>query len=106
MKCPKCETESLKSNSIRGIEVDQCSQCKGVWFDEDELSKLIEEQASSGRVLKGSDSGMDRKGGNCPQDQTPLLRVYSKRNRSVVIDHCSTCKGVWLDGGEFQRLID
>ena len=106
MKCPKCETEDLKSTTIRGIEVDQCCECKGVWFDEDELTKLIDDQSAAGRALKGSESGLDRKSGKCPQDSTPLLRVYSKRNRSVVIDLCSSCKGVWLDGGEFQRLTE
>ena len=104
MNCPKCESGTLNKTVVRGVEVDQCGGCQGVWFDEDELSKLINDQGASGRALKGADSGLDRKTGKCPQDETPLIRVHSKRNRSVVIDHCSTCKGMWLDGGEFQRL--
>jgi Zn-finger nucleic acid-binding protein len=26
--------------------------------------------------------------------------------RSVEIDHCLSCKGVWLDGGELELLLD
>lgn len=106
MKCPKCEDAPLNSKVVRGIEVDRCESCRGVWFDEDELSKLISEQAASGRELKGNETGLDSKPGNCPHDGGLLLRVYSKRNRSIVMDHCSVCKGVWLDGGEFQRLTE
>ena len=106
MNCPKCENELLASTAIRGVEVDRCSRCHGVWFDEEELSALINDQAVGNRMLKGSDSGIDRQPGICPRDGTQLLRVYSKRNRAVVLDRCSECRGVWLDGGEFQRLND
>lgn len=106
MKCPKCEDAALQSTVVRGIELDRCESCRGVWFDEDELSKLIEDQSASGRELKGKETGLDRKPGKCPHDAAPLIRVYSKRNRAIVMDHCSSCKGVWLDGGEFQRLTE
>lgn len=39
----------------------------------------------------------------CPFDGEPLQVV----NRSgVEIDWCSTCKGVWLERGELDKLID
>jgi uncharacterized protein len=39
----------------------------------------------------------------CPFDATPLQVV----NRSgVEIDWCSSCKGVWLERGELDKLID
>lgn len=104
MKCPKCQDETLDSRVVRGVEVDRCPACQGVWFDEEELSKLIDDKAVGNSKLKGADKGQDRQPGVCPRDGTRLLRVYSKRNRSVVLDCCSECKGVWLDGGEFQRL--
>jgi Zn-finger nucleic acid-binding protein len=106
MKCPKCDDAVLHGTVVRGIELDRCESCRGVWFDEDELSKLIKDQGASGRELKGKETGLDSKPGKCPHDGAPLLRVYSKRNRAIVMDHCSACKGVWLDGGEFQRLTE
>ena len=104
MNCPKCSEQELSSQGLRGIELDRCSQCQGVWFDEAELGRLIDDQAVGGRSLGGRDSGLDRHPGQCPRDGTALLRVYSKWNRSVVLDRCPECRGVWLDGGEFQRL--
>lgn len=39
MKCPKCGG-ALNEVSFRGIRIDRCSSCSGVWLDEGELEKL------------------------------------------------------------------
>ena len=39
----------------------------------------------------------------CPVDQTPL--VMSDR-QGVEIDYCPTCRGVWLDRGELDKIIE
>jgi uncharacterized protein len=40
---------------------------------------------------------------NCPTDGTVL--VMSERS-GVEIDYCPTCRGVWLDRGELDRIIE
>jgi Zn-finger nucleic acid-binding protein len=39
----------------------------------------------------------------CPNDQTTL--VMSER-QNIEIDYCPTCRGVWLDRGELDKLIE
>jgi uncharacterized protein len=39
----------------------------------------------------------------CPVDKTPL--VMSER-QSIEIDYCPTCRGVWLDRGELDKIIE
>jgi Zn-finger nucleic acid-binding protein len=39
MECPKCGSE-LRKTSYRGIEVDRCSSCDGMWLDLHELDQL------------------------------------------------------------------
>jgi uncharacterized protein len=40
----------------------------------------------------------------CPQDRmTPLIIV--ERN-GIEIDYCPSCRGVWLDRGELEKLMD
>lgn len=39
----------------------------------------------------------------CPADQSTL--VMSER-KGVEIDYCPTCRGVWLDRGELDKIID
>lgn len=41
MNCPVCKIE-LKLSDRQGIEIDYCSQCRGVWLDRGELDKIIE----------------------------------------------------------------
>ncbi|MCB7136580.1 TFIIB-type zinc ribbon-containing protein [Cellulosimicrobium marinum] len=39
----------------------------------------------------------------CPTDQTVLVMAERK---GVEIDYCPTCRGVWLDRGELDKIID
>jgi uncharacterized protein len=39
----------------------------------------------------------------CPVDQATL--VMAQRN-GVEIDYCPTCRGVWLDRGELDKILE
>lgn len=39
----------------------------------------------------------------CPSDETTL--VMTERS-GIEIDYCPTCRGVWLDRGELDKIID
>ena len=39
MKCPKCGMELIEIE-YRGIKVDKCSECDGVWLDAGELESV------------------------------------------------------------------
>lgn len=39
MRCPKCGMELVEID-YRGLKVDQCSSCNGVWLDAGELDAL------------------------------------------------------------------
>jgi len=41
MNCPKCNI-ALSMTDRQGVEIDFCSQCRGVWLDRGELDKIIE----------------------------------------------------------------
>jgi Zn-finger nucleic acid-binding protein len=38
----------------------------------------------------------------CPNDQTTLAMM---ERQGIEIDYCPTCRGVWLDRGELDKLI-
>jgi Zn-finger nucleic acid-binding protein len=40
---------------------------------------------------------------NCPIDNTELLITD---RQGIEIDYCPKCRGVWLDRGELDKLID
>jgi hypothetical protein len=39
MKCPKCGMELIQID-YKGIEIDKCSECEGVWLDAGELEAV------------------------------------------------------------------
>ena len=40
---------------------------------------------------------------NCPIDNTTLAMV---ERQGVEIDYCPTCRGVWLDRGELDKIVE
>lgn len=40
---------------------------------------------------------------HCPLDQTAMIKEVA---HMVVLDRCPSCHGVWLDGGELDKLRD
>lgn len=47
MQCPVCKTVTLAMSEKKGIEIDYCPQCRGVWLDRGELEKIIERSADA-----------------------------------------------------------
>ena len=105
MNCPKCD-ECLSMVEVRGTQVDKCSACRGIWFDEKELETIMDVKPSELRPLSSrADNAYDRVRGKCPRDGHDLMRVCSTRNADVVVDVCPECRGLWLDGGELHKLL-
>jgi Zn-finger nucleic acid-binding protein len=109
MKCPKCE-EQLKEVPFQGVKIDSCSSCKGYWFEDGELRKAKDEKEES---LNWMDVDLWENEANfriskneilCPDCGMPLYEVnYGDSN--IKIDVCNVCEGMWLDEGEFRKII-
>lgn len=104
MRCPKCFGGTLERLELAGIEVDRCAQCQGVWLDEYELDDLLDLDPTELQALLDAPraaGSLDDQPASCPRDGAALRRL---RQRTVVLDCCPQCKGLWLDAGEFRRL--
>ncbi len=53
MKCPKCGAD-LNEVTFRGIKIDRCLNCDGVWLDDGELEKLAgtEDDSTIGNIIE------------------------------------------------------
>lgn len=107
MKCPKCRSETLADFKVEQVSVDRCSACDGIWFDAEELGVLLAEDAKQVASLRRGNLHEELAGkkGACPRDGEELLRVYSAVDKTVILDACPDCGGIWLDGGEFEKLF-
>jgi Zn-finger nucleic acid-binding protein len=44
--CPKCQVKKLTEIKKRGVTLDYCTNCKGLFFDETELDRVLEGQSA------------------------------------------------------------
>ena len=103
MHCPKCRSV-MEPVTHGGIQVDRCTDCRGIWFDLLERERLTglsgSEQIDSGdRTVGACYDSVERI--DCPVCETPLIRMVDAVQRHVRFEACKTCNGVFLDAGEF-----
>ncbi|KOR32856.1 hypothetical protein TI05_04670 [Achromatium sp. WMS3] len=106
MDCPVCKNEKLHVVLTRqGVEVDACHHCNGVWLDKGEIyyfsknvSKIHQEittkypKAHQGKKLS-------------PKNKQPMIE-FALESSGISIDYCLESNGIWLDGGEIEKLND
>lgn len=69
MFCPHCKDTQLVMSERKGIEIDYCPQCRGVWLDRGELDKMIEKSLAE-----------EQQNAPAPQYQNPdNQRQYDQR---------------------------
>ena len=54
MKCPVCKDVTLLMSEKRGVEIDYCPECRGIWLDRGELDKLIEKEEKTYQEARGN----------------------------------------------------
>ena len=100
--------ETLDQEGVRySVWIDECLLCRGIWFDEEELSHfdnvtelvILEHRCIPGSVTQNVPL-------RCPKciDGTVMEKVESQEDQRVVMDLCPSCRGVWLDGGELNAI--
>lgn len=56
MNCPICKSSKLVISDRKGIEIDYCPDCRGVWLDRGELDKILERTKES-EIPRGVSTG-------------------------------------------------
>lgn len=109
IKCLKCQG-SLEQVVYRGIEVDRCLSCRGIWFDslEAENLKAIKgsESLDIGDPKMGSQFNKPEQDIECPRCEMKMMRIVDIDQHSIWYEKCPKCQGVWLDAGEFKEFKD
>jgi Zn-finger nucleic acid-binding protein len=110
LNCPACTKElSVYKDDLTSLEIDSCFYCHGLWFDYNELRRFFTAPKLFNKFrlpqynfkVKIKDPPAQRL---CPRCENAALTEV--KLGEVVVDECSSCKGVWLDSGEITRLVD
>lgn len=128
MLCPICKIK-LKETTFHNVGVDFCPRCLGLWFAQEEL-RWAKDAKDKNLSWLDIDLWKDKKkfkisSGQklCPKCELPLYEVnYGDSDihpvksakggaakpqfNGVEIDLCNLCQGIWLDRGEFKKIIE
>ena len=104
LNCPACRSQMVKEFA-NGFELDVCSNCLGVWFDEGELGKMakLPKQGFESRQPTAP-VPLTHLQRSCPMCQTTLESSQYQYTSKITIDRCQKCGGVFIDQGELEEI--
>lgn len=106
MDCPKCNAKmvELTVDTLQGaVVIDQCTSCKGLWFDNGEAEQLKDAWMSD-----FLDSGDPRIGKTynrvrdieCPRCGKMMEKINDPKQTHLEYEACAE-HGMFMDAGEF-----
>ncbi len=114
MICPSCKAQ-LQTINYEGIFIETCNECNGEWLDEAELGKIVrirevkfdpderraiaQSTTITGVILEDVDRDLA-----CPKCNGTTDAVNYGGDTGIIIDRCTTCRGIWLDGSELEKI--
>lgn len=110
MNCPICK-KSLQKSIFHSIELDYCPFCLGLWFEQDELRQAKDDKDKSLDWLdidlwrEETKFKISKNKKICPSCSVPFYEI-NYADSDISVDICNVCQGIWLDRGEFKKIID
>ena len=110
MDCPVCRVPMLVVE-YKEVEIDLCEDCKGIWFDRDELEYLMSTANADATLmgLRATTRQEISQGGEkprkCPLCKRKMKKLTVDADPPVVLDKCERHGGYWFDGGELQQVL-
>lgn len=110
MKCPVDET-TLEKHKIHSIDIEGCPRCRGLWFEKGELQDMKDIEEFDLRwmdfELWSDQNAFDAQWSSrpCPVCNKNMAAILYA-NTEVTVDYCVDEHGIWLDKGEFEKIID
>ncbi len=111
-RCPACGDALARYRAYR-VEFEGCPRCRGIWLDLEKLRRLKDRAADGGwhnlrwmddeiEAIEGAQGVLsDRK---CPKCDDQRMVATTLGDSQVVVDVCPGCRGIWLDGEEFEEI--
>lgn len=106
MNCPKCK-DAMVALELNDVEIDRCFSCGGVWLDEGELELLLEGSKFGDEIIYSilPFKKAKEKPVKCPVCRKKMTKIIAGKSESVILDKCEKGHGIWLDGGELEKII-
>lgn len=104
MNCPACKNPMVILE-LNQVEIDYCSECKGIWLDNGELDLIFStsdrKEISKSFSIKNDFDEIKRR---CPNCKKKMDKVEFE-STGIIIDKCIDEHGVWFDSGELKSIL-
>lgn len=93
---------------LADVEIDNCTDCGGIWLDAGELQLLLGDEEKACRLLESFkiDEACGEKPRKCPICLKKMQKIIVGADEPVLlIDKCPKDHGLWFDKGELQNIF-
>jgi Zn-finger nucleic acid-binding protein len=102
LRCPD-DAQPLRVLTDGPVPFATCGQCAGLWFEWPAIERAHSAAAAipseSRRVQAAPRPRANPR--QCPECRSPLQAIVAE---GIEIDRCPSCRGVWLDPGEYDAV--
>lgn len=103
--CPRCMNQHLEAaEGPRGVPIDRCPQCTGVWLDKSEVYYYAADPDRLFAVIAAAYKTPTASRFLCRRCETQMCEVAFPAP-GPTIDACRKCGGTWFDKGEIEALL-
>ena len=109
MKCPRDNTELVVPEGDPR-QIPCCSQCGGMWIERAQFREILARRETAAPQPASALAETVAVGGarhapvSCPLDHGALM--VQKAYRGIQVDICRKHQAFWLDGGEYDKLVE
>lgn len=104
--CPACQ-QAMRPVELGDLWIDECRYCDGLWLDRDEPEQLAKMDVVGKYLMQPMNFDDSKR--TVPEGQRlcPRCGVFLKvvQYRSLTLDICDSCRGMFLDRWELQELF-
>src|SRR4051794_18914663 len=102
MNCPQCNS-ALKHETIKGVDIERCAQCTGIWLTAPDLENLQDRdfetnELENASILEAKESDL-----SCPFCQDKMQRVNYDRY-DMRLDFCPR-HGYWISKEQQEKVL-
>jgi Zn-finger nucleic acid-binding protein len=92
---------------LKGVEIDYCLNCKGIWLDSGELELLLGNIEETKEFLNSFivDTITSERKLKCPICSHKMEKILVGNEEKVRIDKCKNGDGIWFDAGELEEVL-
>src|SRR5262245_65486668 len=114
MKCCRCDGD-LAPVAYEGVAIDRCPKCRGVWLDEQEMTKIVRvhEVTFAPELVRTTLAAA--KPGVADAERQPVMRCTKCQGQmgavnyaywwGIVVNGCAGVHGIWLVDDALQREV-